>query len=149
MRELSQRWSIMAAGAQDVSAIAGLLLLARLPTNDIERHLADFVVARSGDRVIGAAGMERYPPHALLRSVVVEARWRRHGIARALTQTLLDRARASGIANMYLLTESAADCFGRLGFEPCARERFPAELATAPQVATLCCASAQGMRRAL
>jgi len=146
---MSDALSIARATQADVASIERLLLFNQLPANDIGRHAGDFVIARAGDRVIGAAGMERYPPYALLRSVVVDARWRRQGIARMLTQEVVHRATESGLARMYLLTETAADCFARMGFVPCPRESFPGELADAPQVAGLCCASAQAMMRSL
>jgi len=93
--------------------------------------------------------MERYPPYVLLRSVAVDRRWRDQGIARALTDHLLARITGSELSHVYLLTEAAADYFARLGFTRCLREHLPRELAEAPQVKTLCCATAQAMVRAL
>ena len=62
---------------------------------------------------------------------------------------LIAEAGKLGLADVYLLTETAAPFFAALGFAPCAREAAPAEIAATRQFAELCPASAKLMRRAI
>jgi amino-acid N-acetyltransferase len=100
----------------DLTAVLAMLAEARLPASGVADHFDGFLVADQGGRVVGAAGLERYPPHGLLRSVVVTPDRREEGIGDALYRAMVERARAEGLAELWLLTESAQGWFERRGW---------------------------------
>jgi amino-acid N-acetyltransferase len=130
----------------DRSAVESLLARERLPLEGVAEHFATFVVAESGEDVVGAAGLEVYGPYGLVRSVVVAPERKGQGLGRGLTHQLLAQARARGLEAVYLLTTTAPDFFARLGFERIAREAAPAPLWASAELQGACPASAIVMR---
>lgn len=137
---------IEAARADDLAAVLALLREARLPEAGVAEHFGDFFVARAGDRIAGAVGLERYGPSALLRSLVVAPGHRGQGLGRTLADRALAEARARGARSIVLLTETAADWFPRLGFQRIAREQVDAPVQQSVEFTTACCETAVAMR---
>jgi amino-acid N-acetyltransferase len=137
------------ASSADFAAVIRLLENASLPTLGVTGTLADFLVAERGDRIVGAIGMERYGPAALLRSAVVESNGRGSGIGRKLVESLLTGAEASGVREMYLLTTTAEHYFPRFGFRAIARTDVPAGVQASAEFREACPASAVVMRKSL
>jgi len=108
--------SIAPATERDLDPILDLLRGSRLPAAGLAGHLASALIARDGDRVVGSAALELYGASALLRSVAVETGRRGQGLGRQLTEAVLALAHSRGVRRVYLLTETAADFFARLGF---------------------------------
>jgi amino-acid N-acetyltransferase len=136
----------------DWPAIADLLASADLPLDGARDAFAAgvAVVARDGEGgAAGAAAVEPYGEAGLLRSVAVAVDLRGTGIGRALVEAAEARAAAAGIGELYLLTETAADWFPRLGYERIAREDVPAAVAASVEFSTACPVSAVTMRRRL
>jgi len=141
--------TLAAAGPDDVPAIAALLRAAALPHEDFAAHLAHFLVARRGGRVVGAVGFERHGRSALLRSLVVAPARRGAGLGGRLVRRLATAARRGGIRRFYLLTTTAERFFSKRGFRRIARARVPAAIAATREFHSLCPASAVCMTRAL
>lgn len=97
----------------------------------------------------GYGGFEARGAHALLRSIVIDGRERGHGYGRTLVHGLVAEARKLGLKEAYLLTETAAPFFAAIGFDACAREAAPPEIAATEQFVALCPVSAKLMRRQL
>ncbi len=133
------------AMAADLPALDTLLIAAELSLEGVETHLADFVLAIQGNEVVGMAGLERYGPHGLLRSVAVRADHQGRGIGQALTRLMVERATASRLETLTLLTTTAADFFLKLDFHPVTRDVLPAALRASPQLQGGCPASATVM----
>jgi amino-acid N-acetyltransferase len=114
-----------------------------LPVEGIED--ARFVVARLDGQVVGCAGIEVWGTHGLLRSVAVVPGRRGQHIGEALAADRLAWARSERLADISLLTTSASQYFGRLGFSPIAREALPPELARSTQLGLSVCSSATAM----
>ena len=110
------------ATASDVPAVEALLLAAKLPLEGAAEALATGVVARDGEAVVGAAAVEPFGEAGLLRSVVVAEPLRGTGLGRQLVAAAEGLARDRGIRQLYLLTETAADWFPRLGYGVVQRE---------------------------
>ena len=72
--------------------------------------------------IVGAAAVEPYGQAGLLRSVVVAESRRGTGLGRELVAAAEALAQEEGIRELYLLTETAADWFPRLGYEVVDRE---------------------------
>lgn len=132
----------------DVAAIGRLLRAAELPDGDFAPHVAHFVVARVGDRVIGAVGAEVCAPAALLRSLVVAPEFRGAGIGDRLIRALEDAAVGWGVDTWWLLTTTAQAFFAARGFQVVARASAPEAIQRTGQFSGGCCRSAVCMTRA-
>jgi len=129
-------------------ATVAMIGAAGLPTEDLGSPGQLFKVVRDGTGNGPAAigGLEMHPPYGLLRSCVVRADRRKEGLARAIVLDLLVEARARGLRQVFLLTETAAPYFEQFGFARVERDALPAEIAASEQAASLCPASAVTMR---
>lgn len=138
------------ANAADLPWARRLVTAAGLPEGGLEDQFpAAYVVIEDSGRPLGLAGLERYGAAGLLRSVAVDAGARGSGAGHLLMADRLDRARADGLAAVYLLTTSAAEWFPRFGFLVIRREELPAELGASPEVVGVCPATATVMRLVL
>ncbi|MGD0247582.1 MAG: arsenic resistance N-acetyltransferase ArsN2 [Candidatus Limnocylindrales bacterium] len=129
----------------DRPAIEGLLSEGGLPLDGLEIALRTAVVARDevGKRaVVGCAAVEPYGSVGLLRSVCVAPDLRGMGLGRGLVDAAESLAASRGITELYLLTETAAAWFPRLGYVPTTRAALPMALAASPEVAGACPQSA-------
>ncbi len=138
--------AIEPARPEDLPAVLALLTEAALPREGVGGELADFVVARLGGRVVGVVGMERYGRSALFRSLVVAHGQRRQGLGRALTERLLEAARARGVTRVFVLTETAAPFAAALGFSRIARDEADPAVRESAEFRALCPQSAACMR---
>jgi amino-acid N-acetyltransferase len=141
--EKETRVTIEPAAASDLDAIKALLHMARLPTDDLaEALLANFLVAREADAIVGVVGIEHHGAMALLRSLVVQESSRREGLGARLLDAAESLARSSSVRSLYLLTTTADKFFAARGYRRLARDDAPAEIRTTIQFSALCPASA-------
>lgn len=140
--------AVRVARPGDRAKIEALLRGESLPLDGIEDHFARFVVAEEAGEVLGAAGLEVHGDYGLLRSVVVARSAKGRGIGRAVTNRVLEDAKARGLRAVYLLTTIAANYFELLGFVRVAREEVPVSLEGSRELQGACPASAIVMRRA-
>ncbi|ANE50877.1 arsenic resistance N-acetyltransferase ArsN2 [Flavisolibacter tropicus] len=129
--------------------IISLLQANKLPSEDLPGSLSDFYIVVDDDKVIGLIGMERYGRSGLLRSMVVHPDYRNRHIAETLVRTLEEQATASGISNMYLLTETADKYFSKNGYHAIAREEVPTEVKASSEFSYVCPVSAIVMKKPL
>lgn len=122
----------------DLAQLEALLRANHLPADDCGEQASIFCAIYQDDELIAAGGLEPAGEYALLRSIVVRADHRGKGLARTITEYLLGRAEAEGRAAVYLLTETAADYFARLGFTDVARAGVPPAIIRTRQFASLC-----------
>jgi amino-acid N-acetyltransferase len=137
------------ATTQDVPAVEALLAAAGLPLEGAAEALSTAVVASEGGDVVAAAAIERFGNAGLLRSVVVAADRRGTGLGRGIVAAAEDLARAEGITDLYLLTETAADWFPRLGYEVVERPVAAAAVGESIEFTTVCRDTGIAMRRSL
>ncbi|MDK2014669.1 MULTISPECIES: arsenic resistance N-acetyltransferase ArsN2 [unclassified Deinococcus] len=137
------------AAAADLPVMEALLIAAELSLEGVQAHLADFVLAIQGNEVVGVAGLERYGPHALLRSVAVRADHQGRGLGQSLTRAMIERATAARLETLTLLTTTAANFFPKFGFRPVTRDALPAALRASSQLRGICPASATVMHLTL
>jgi amino-acid N-acetyltransferase len=140
---------IRAAAPSDREGVELLLVSAGLPTEGVLEHFSSFFVVDDGSMVVGAAGLELYGKHALLRSVVVATGTKGTGVGTLLTHRAIDEALARGARALYLLTTTAETFFPRFGFERITREEVPEALRVSREFQGACPASATVMRRGL
>lgn len=135
------------ASASDWEAISALLQRRGLPIEGACDHLGDFLVADDGAGLAGVVGLEVYGAAALLRSLAVAEEGR--GLGRALVEKSMGRAAALGVAEVVLLTTTAAGYFPRFGFQRIERSDVPRALLASREFQGACPSTAIAMRRIL
>ncbi len=138
--------AIAPATATDVAAIKSLLTANDLPTEGVDEHWRTFVIARDGHKVVGCGGSEAYQFAALIRSIVVDPDYRKHGLGRRLVRQLLDRLAARGLREFYLLTTNAEEYFRRRGFKTIERDEVHPQLLASREFQDACPSTAVCMR---
>ncbi len=129
----------------DLTAIRDLLERNGLPTSDLASSGARFTVACENTRLLGAGALERFGSAALLRSVAVEPARRGQGLGRHLLKALELQARATGITQLVLLTQTARQFFEHQGYRPVDRGQVPQGVRESAEFRSLCPASAECM----
>lgn len=139
-RELHASFAIRSAQSGDLEQGLGLLQSVNLPTEGVAVGWDQFyaVAETSGGDIVGVAGIEPYPPYALLRSVGVAPAWQGRQIAAALVRNRLAEIARRGLQGPYLLTTTAAGYFERQGFVPVKRSTVPAEVQCSAEFASVC-----------
>lgn len=99
--------------------------------------------------LVGAVGLELYPPVALLRSLAVAPEHRGSGLGKALLGYAEKEAAAQGIASLYLLTTSASRFFSTFGYAVAERDDAPPAIAATAQFSGLCPATSAFMVKRL
>jgi len=136
--------TITPSQGSDFAEVLTLLQEVNLPSEGVAEHFSDFLVARTADgQLVGCVGQERYGDVTLLRSLAVSPAFQGRGLGRELTLELLSAARSQNIAEVILLTTTAADFFQQhFGFLPVQRTDYDAALADSPEWKLPRCASA-------
>jgi amino-acid N-acetyltransferase len=148
-RATDNAFRIRLAKANELSPVLELVKANRLPVAGLAEHVANLLVAVEQDRIVGSAALEIYGAAALLRSVAVEPAKRGRGLGVALTRAALDLARTRGGRGVYLLTDTAAEFFARLGFRRVPRAEAEPAVGASVEFTTVCPASATCMRLSL
>ena len=119
-------------------------------TDDLTNEkLYHFVVARKGDALVGAVGLELFPPHGLLRSLVVAENHRGQGIALRLVESAERYARSADVNSLYLLTLTAEGLFGKCAYRKVRRESAPNSLQATAEFKSLCPDTAVCMHKSI
>jgi len=108
-----------------------------------------FLVAADEQEVLGAVALEAYGEVGLLRSLVVALDHRGSGLGTAMVHAIEQRARDEGITLLVLLTETASQFFGALGYTAGQRADAPAAVRASSEFALVCPASAVYMDKPL
>jgi N-acetylglutamate synthase-like GNAT family acetyltransferase/SAM-dependent methyltransferase len=141
-------WTVRRAVPRDRSEVEALLKASGLVEDGLALAFPQgYVIAESGGRVAGVAGIERHGRHALLRSVAVAEPLRGKGVGEVLVHDRLAAAEAEGATDVWLLTTTADRWFPRFGFTRVPREAIPAPLQQSAEVSHACPASAAVLRR--
>ena len=130
--------SIVRLQSRDLERLENLLRSNHLPTEDCVEQAHNFCGIFDEDDLVAAAGLEPAANYALLRSVVVQERYRDRGLARVLSEFLINQADSAGKKAVYLLTETAETYFENLGFSNVDRAQVPLEIMQTRQFKTLC-----------
>ena len=140
--------TITALEPDELAGLARLLDAASLPSADLAdpgRQLFRFEADSPG----GYGGLEGEGADRLLRSIVILADRRGHGLGQALVATLERQARDLGVERLHLLTTTAAPFFRALGYADTDRSTAPPPVATSREFTALCPASAAYLVKAL
>lgn len=135
---------------EEETAVKSLIADCNLPSSDLtSEKLRHFLVARKGDAVVGAVGLEIVQPYALLRSLAVDEAYRGQGIAVQLTEAVERFARTMGVTTLYLLTLTAEELFSQCKFLKTSRDEAPESLQAMDEFKTLCPDTAVCMQKQL
>ena len=139
-----------AATPADIDAILALVAASGLPLRGLRDHLHRepdaTVVMRRPDGSVSACGvLETHGRFGLLRSVAVSREQQSGGRGSTLVTQMLELARARGLDELFLLTETAAPFFASLGFLPVSRDHVPDEVRSSAEFVSVCPTSAQVM----
>jgi len=139
------------ARRDEITAVQDLLLACGLPAEDLTPdHLDHFTLCLAPEEeLVGAIGLEVRGDSGLLRSLAVSPSQREVGLGGWLVTAAEQHASGLGVAELYLLTTTAARYFGKRGFETIDRTDLPAEISATEEVSRLCPASAVVMRKRL
>jgi len=95
--------SIRQAVPGDLNKIRLILKNTKLPFEDIDRHIENFLVLEDAGEIIGTVGMEVYDGAVLLRSLAVIEKFQGKGFGLELYEAIISRAKELHIAQIYLL----------------------------------------------
>ncbi len=123
---------------EHLNQLEALLAGNDLPAEDCAEQGDNFYGIFDQDELIAAGGLEAAADYSLLRSIVVKPHYRGRGLGRAIAEFLLEQARSQGRVAVYLLTETAAEYFEKMGFSHVARAHVPAAIASTRQFSSLC-----------
>lgn len=143
---------IRVARADELPEVEQLLGSAALPRDGLAAcaRAGQLLVARADDGcLMGCVALELFGSDALVRSLVVTAGARGHGLGSALLTVALDGARAAGTREAWLLTETAGPFFAARGWQPADRATAPAGIAGSVEFTSACSSSVPAMRRVL
>ena len=130
---------IRPASSADLAAATSLLQAAGLPVTDLSTEkLDDFLVASSGNRVVGFIGLEVHAGVGLLRSLVAHPDVRALGLGRRLVAEVETLARERGITALWLLTIDAQRYFENRGYTVQDRATAPDAIRRTAEFTTLC-----------
>lgn len=140
-------FSRLAAG--DLEEVIAALRAAELPTDDISEARTTFFRLADSKDSLGWAALERSGADALLRSVLTVENRRHSGLGSELVRRIARTAAEEGIERLWLLTETAAPFFAKLGFVEARRDHAPATIRDTSEFRSVCPASAICMTMAL
>lgn len=130
--------------------VTRLLESCELPTSDLtSAHLDHFFYVGSDTKPKGIVGLEFYGSDALLRSLVVTAEQRSHGLGGRLVERAEHYARDRNIAAIYLLTTTAERFFRSRGYVDVPRDSAPPAIRNTPEFSTLCPSSSAFLAKRL
>ncbi|MFG3450559.1 arsenic resistance N-acetyltransferase ArsN2 [Stenotrophomonas sp. NPDC047960] len=122
----------------DADALS-LLTAAGLPVADLEDGMSRvFVGGYEEDELVGVVGVELHLPAGLLRSLAVARSHQGLGTGAALVRAAERLAADAGVAELFLLTTTAAPLFERCGYRHVARIEAPESIRTSRQFAGIC-----------
>ena len=128
--------------------IIALLKQEKLPA-DLPAPLENFFATIADGQFAGVAGLEVYGEYGLLRSLVIGKTFRGQGIANALLKHVEEIAAAKKLLAIYLLTETAANYFGRKGYREITRAEVHADVQQSAEFNYACPQSAVVMRKSI
>ncbi|HPS12998.1 MAG TPA: arsenic resistance N-acetyltransferase ArsN2 [Prolixibacteraceae bacterium] len=123
----------------DFRKINNLLLENQLPAIDENYPHALYLKTTSlDDQIIGAIGIERYERYGLLRSLVVDQKYRNQSIASRLLDQLLEKAVDLKLESLYLLTTTADHYFDKKKFLRIDRSEVPEAVKQSSEFKDVC-----------
>jgi amino-acid N-acetyltransferase len=136
--------------SNDLAGLSALLEQAGLPSTDLASASdLQLWLLEVADSPAGIIALERFGTVALLRSLAVTPQYRKRGFGQLLVERLEADARAEGVAQLVLLTQTAEAFFRRRGYVVIDRGAAAEAVKQSAQFRSLCPASAVCMAKTL
>ncbi len=132
-----------------LSQVSLILKTANLMTEDIDLDTHQLYGEFKDNSLAAVAALEVYDNNALLRSVAVDRKYKNAGYGKLIVKNVEAMAFQNGISQVYLLTETAAKFFNKLGYLQIDRISVPNVILETTQFAELCPQSAVCMTKKL
>lgn len=123
------------------SAAIALLKKNNLPTEDLTDTSRLFALVKENE-VTGVIGIEIVGKHGLLRSLCVTEESRKNGSGQELVSFIENFARQQGVMDLYLLTTTAENFFGKRQYKKIDRESTPEQIRQSKEFSSICPSSA-------
>lgn len=134
----------------ELEKIMSLLTECDLAVTDIlQSEPPLFFGVRCESSLVAVVGLELFGAVALLRSLAVSPTHRGRGLARQLVAHAESVAVSRDVDSLFLLTTTASDFFGKLGFVPASRSAAPPAIQATSQFSVLCPASSAFLRKSV
>jgi amino-acid N-acetyltransferase len=131
--------NIVLASSGDEPWMRQLLTRCGLPHEDLTpEHLSHFWVIKEKGEILGTVGLEIHGQSALLRSLAVDPRFRKRGLAQQLTEKAEEYAASLKIEELYLLTMTAGSFFLKRGYQRIERNSAPPAIRGTAEFQGLC-----------
>jgi amino-acid N-acetyltransferase len=134
---------------EEFDSTFNLLSETKLDSTDLNQANVRLFTMTGNDQLVGVGGLEIIGNVALLRSVAVSPQHQKKGIGAQLVSLIEKTAKDSGLAALYLLTNTAADFFKANGYQVIHRDNFAEPLKKTAQFSGLCPVSAVCMKKLL
>ena len=118
--------NIQRAAAEDLNRATSVLDAAGLPPLGSDLPLANILVALEDSAVVGVIALEVRGLVGLVQSAAVAPN--HQGVGSSLLQSLLARAHALSLRDLYLLSEDTAGFFAEAEFSSIPRDAVPPEI---------------------
>ena len=129
--------------------IARLLVESDLPYEDLSPDKQSFIMYMHNGEIAGVIALEEYGSSGLLRSLIVQEKYRKRSIGQSLIKEMERIAQERGIQNLYLLTTTVSNFAKKFGYYEIDRGQVPEEIAQTPEFVSLCPLSATCMMKDL
>jgi len=135
---------------KELESLKKFLQVNQLPADDLQlKNSLLLTYYNADDTLVGSGGLEFYESKALLRSLAVSPELRGQQLGKQIVQDLLQQARATGMNEVYLLTQTAFFFFQKLGFTEVQRDLVPEEIKVSSEFSQVCPSTAQVMKQVL
>ena len=126
-----------------------LLTAVNLAIADLPETMDNFIAAIQDGILVGVIGLEVYGNYGLIRSLAVNPKYRRSGIADKLLTHLENVSTQTGLSDLYLFTETAAAYFKQKNYITITRNNVPKAVRQASQFSHVCPLTAIVMKKKL
>lgn len=109
-----------------------------MPFSDIDCTPINFILAKKNSQIIGCIGIEQYETEGLLRSFAIDRQYQKKGFGKELINRLLAYAVQQEINTLHLLTNTASEYFGKIGFKTQDRDKAPDAIKKTTEFTSLC-----------
>lgn len=141
-----ENYLIQQIGESSFMQLKELLKENDLPISDIGRPNQVFYGIFDNEFLIASVGIEQYNNVGLLRSLAVKSDMRNRGLGKLLFNKILDFCLHSGVKTLYLLTTTAIEYFGKLGWNVIHRDLVPYPVLQSKEFSSLCPSNAVCMQ---
>jgi N-acetylglutamate synthase-like GNAT family acetyltransferase/DNA-binding HxlR family transcriptional regulator len=143
-----EAFTIRKADNNDIESINNLLQTNNLPQiSQIKESDSFFVAINYKFEIVAAIGLEVYAQHGLLRSMVVDAKYRNRGLAGLLVDKIEQTAKEQKLISINLLTTTADKYFAQKGYSVVTRNEMPLPVQSSDEFFVTCPVSAIVMKK--